>query len=95
MQENLALSKGMLVSEAVMMSLAPKIGRMTAHDLIEKAVHTAIKDEITLAEALTQMDGVTQHLSTEDIQSLTNPANYMGLASEMVDRVLRFQASLI
>ncbi|MEM7030704.1 MAG: adenylosuccinate lyase family protein [Chloroflexota bacterium] len=88
MQKNLALSKGLLVSEAVMMALAPKIGRMTAHDLVEEAVHMSLTENIGLADALLQIDLVTRWLSTEDIQSLTTPANYMGLSEKIVDRVI-------
>ena len=88
MVQNLALTRGLLVSEAVMMALAPKIGRSRAHDLLEKAVSDSIDNGIGLAEALQKIDDVTVHLSQAEITSLTDPANYTGLASQMVDRLL-------
>jgi 3-carboxy-cis,cis-muconate cycloisomerase len=88
MVQNLGLTRGLLVSEAVMMALAPKIGRSRAHDLLEEAVEHSIQDGLTLEQVLKKMDGVTAHLSPAEIESLTDPANYTGLASQMVDRVL-------
>ena len=88
MAQNLALTRGLLVSEAVMMALAPKIGRSRAHDLLEEAVADSINNGTGLAEALQKIDEVTNHLSQAEIESLTNPANYTGLASQMVDRLL-------
>ncbi|MFK7803348.1 MAG: adenylosuccinate lyase [Anaerolineae bacterium] len=88
MQQNLALTKGLLVSEAVMMALAPKIGRSRAHDLLEEAVEHSLSHGLTLEEALLTIDEVSSHLNNTEIKSLTNPANYTGLASQMVDRVL-------
>lgn len=89
MTQNLALTKGLLVSEAVMMALAPKIGRSRAHDLLEDAVAHSLEHTLTLKEALLRLDKVTAHLSPAEINSLTDPANYTGLASKMVDRVLK------
>ena len=88
MTQNLALTKGVLVSEAVMMALAPKIGRSRAHDLLEEAVEHALSHALTLEKSLSSLDQVTAHLSLAEISSLADPANYTGLASMMVDRVL-------
>jgi 3-carboxy-cis,cis-muconate cycloisomerase len=37
MLHNLGVSKGLIVAEAVMMQLAPSIGRQQAHDLVYDA----------------------------------------------------------
>jgi 3-carboxy-cis,cis-muconate cycloisomerase len=89
MAENLALTKGLLVSEAVMMALAPKIGRSRAHDLLEEAVEHALAHDLALGEALNSIKTVAQHLTTAEIDQLTDPANYTGLASDMVERILK------
>jgi 3-carboxy-cis,cis-muconate cycloisomerase len=42
----------------------------------------------TLAEALAAVPEVTAHFDCAAIDRLTDPANYLGAAPEMVDRVL-------
>ncbi len=88
MLTNLGSSKGLIVGEAVMMGLAPVIGRQTAHDVVYAACRVAADTGCSLADALMQDPAVTAHLDEPRILQLTNPANYVGQAAEMVDRVL-------
>ena len=88
MAQNLALTKGLLVSEAVMMALAPIIGRIEAHHLLADAVQQTIDENSDLESVLLATPAVVEHLGAAKIRQLTNPANYTGLAGEMVDRVL-------
>ncbi len=88
MLRNLELTNGMIVSEAVMMGLAPHIGRQTAHDLVYDACRDAVTGNRPLYDVLAEMPAVTDKLSLAAIKSLCDPANYTGLAGEMVDRLL-------
>ena len=88
MAKNLGLSRGLIVAEAVMMGLAPFIGRQQAHDLVYDACRTVAERGGTLAEALMRNPAVTDKIDAETIARLTSPSNYLGLAPEMVDRVL-------
>jgi 3-carboxy-cis,cis-muconate cycloisomerase len=88
MRHNLGISKGLIVAEAVMMGLAPAIGRQQAHDLVYDACRTVNEQGGTLAEALAAMPAVMQHVDRATIDRLTDPANYLGLAPQMVDRAL-------
>ena len=88
MEKNLELTKGLIVSEAVMMALAPFMGRQKAHDLMAKISKQATHNNKSLYKVLISLPEVTKHLSGEQLKSLTNPKNYMGLAVQMVDRVL-------
>ena len=47
----------------------------------------------TLAEALADDPEVTRHFDRAAIDRLTDPANYLGLAPQMVDRVLASSAA--
>lgn len=85
---NLDQSKGLIVAEAVMMGLAPALGRQKAHDIVYDACRSANRDKLSLAEALQGNPIVTEHASRDDIARLTNPANYLGLAPQMVDRTV-------
>ena len=88
MLQNLAVSKGLIVAEAVMMGLAPHTGRQEAHDVVYAACREVNEGGGTLAEALAKQPGVTQHLDSAAIARLTDPANYLGMAPQMVDRAI-------
>lgn len=94
MRRNLGLSKGLIVAEAVMMGLAPAMGRQQAHDVVYDACRTVNEHGGTLAEALCALPAVTAHVDRAAIERLTDPANYLGLAPEMVDRALAASAAL-
>ena len=92
MKHNLGISRGLIVAEAVMMGLAPHTGRQQAHDLVYDACRTVNEKGGTLAEALAALPEVTRHLDRAAIDRLTDPANYLGLAPQMVDRALALSA---
>jgi len=92
MRENLAISKGLIVAEAVMMGLAPHTGRQEAHDIVYAACREVNEGGGTLAEALARHPEVTRHLDRAAIERLSDPANYLGSAPQMVDRVLACSA---
>ena len=88
MAENLDISRGLIVAEAVMMGLAPQIGRQEAHDVVYDACRHANEKSVTLAEALSADPRVASRIDRVTIDHLTSPNNYLGLAPDMVDRVL-------
>ncbi len=88
MASNLDTSQGLIVAEAVMMGLAPHVGRQDAHDLVTAACRLANDTGTSLADALGRQPDVTAHLDAAAIERLTDPANYLGAAPAMVDRVL-------
>jgi 3-carboxy-cis,cis-muconate cycloisomerase len=88
MAENLDISRGLIVAEAVMMGLAPQLGRQDAHDVVYDACRLANEKGISLAEALSADKRVAARIDRATIDRLTAPKNYLGLAPDMVDRVL-------
>lgn len=89
MKRNLEITRGSVVSEAVMMGLAPKLGRQFAHDLVYELCRRSVKEDIPLLTLLCADDKVRESgLSKEELEGLCDPANYTGLSVEMVDRVL-------
>ena len=88
MAENLDISRGLIVAEAVMMGLAPQLGRQDAHDVVYDACRVANEKGIALADALSADQRVSERIDRATIERLTAPKNYLGLAPEMVDRVL-------
>jgi 3-carboxy-cis,cis-muconate cycloisomerase len=89
MRENLDLTHGLIVAEAVMMAVAPKLGRQNAHDIVYAACREAIEGNRHLADILEGMPEVVEALGSVDaVRRHCDPANYLGLSGEMVDRVL-------
>jgi 3-carboxy-cis,cis-muconate cycloisomerase len=89
MRDNLDLTHGLIVAEAVMMAVAPKLGRQHAHDVVYGACREAIEGHGHLADILAGMPEIVEALGGVDaIRRHCDPANYLGLSGEMVDRVL-------
>ena len=94
MTQNLGISKGLIVAEAVMMGMAPFVGRQQAHDIVYEACRKVNEHGGTLAEALAAIPVVTQHFDRAAIDRLTDPANYLGLAPQMVDRAVELSRGI-
>jgi 3-carboxy-cis,cis-muconate cycloisomerase len=88
MAKNLDISRGLIVAEAVMMGLAPQLGRQEAHDVVYDACRRANEEHISLKDALSADPKIASRIDSATIERLTSPANYLGLAPQMVDRVL-------
>jgi len=88
MRANLDLTKGLIVSEAVMMGLGPYLGRQYAHDLIYDICRQVVATDRPLVELLAENAEIAKHLDRRALEKLCDPANYLGEAGAMVDRVL-------
>ncbi len=88
MRTNLDLTKGLIVSEAVMMGLGPYLGRQYAHDLVYDICRNVIATGRPLVDLLAENEEVSKHLDRAALAKLCDPANYLGEAGAMVDRVL-------
>jgi 3-carboxy-cis,cis-muconate cycloisomerase len=88
MRANLDITRGLIVSEAVMMGLGPHIGRQYAHDLVYDICRQVVATGRTLLDLLAENREVGKHLDRAALEKLCDPANYLGQAGEMVDRVL-------
>ena len=88
MRRNLHAAGGAIMAEAVMMGLAPKLGREAAHHVVKHATDAALASGSALAEALMQEQAVASHMDEAAIRRLTDPASYLGAADRFIDRVL-------
>jgi 3-carboxy-cis,cis-muconate cycloisomerase len=68
--------------------MAPYIGRQQAHDIVYDACRAVNEQGGTLADALAALPAVTEHFDRAAIDRMTDPANYLGLAPDMVDRAV-------
>ena len=88
MRRNLDAGGGLIMSEAVMMGLAPTLGRGTAHEVVHHACDVALAEGVTLAAALGREARVTAALDQAGIARLTDPAAYLGSTKDWIDAVL-------
>lgn len=89
MRQNLDLTNGLIVAEAVMMELGQFVGRQEAHEIVYAACAEALNQQTALYHVLVATPAVTAHLSAEKLQALVDPANYLGVTQQMIDNVLR------
>jgi 3-carboxy-cis,cis-muconate cycloisomerase len=94
MRANLEVTHGLIFGEAVQMVLAEQMGRQPAHELVETACQSAQKQQRHLRDVLAGDPKVKQHLSEKDLQRLFDPAGYLGVAGELMDRVLAAHTAL-
>ncbi|MFZ4407990.1 MAG: 3-carboxy-cis,cis-muconate cycloisomerase [Paracraurococcus sp.] len=88
MRRNLDSTGGLIVAEAVMMGLAPVMGRGEAHHVVHHACDVALAEGIPLATALLRDPQVADKLTPAEVERLTDPAGYLGAAEAFVDRVV-------
>ena len=93
MRANLDLTQGLIVAEAVMMGLAPRLGRQSAHDKVYAACREALEQGRSLFDVLTADPAIRAALPEEQLRKLCDPANYLGSAAAMVDQVVRMPRS--
>lgn len=89
MRQNLDMTRGLIVAEAVMMGLAPHLGRQNAHDTVYEACREALGQGRSLFEVLKSKPDIAAALPEERLRALCDPANYLGSAQRMVDAIVR------
>ena len=88
MRSNLELTRGLVLAEAVSIALAQRIGRDTAHHLIEQCCRQAIAEQRHLREVLGEQAEVCEQLSAAELDRLLDPGHYLGQAQRWVARAL-------
>ncbi len=87
MSENLGLTHQFVYAEAVMMALAPHLGRQKAHNLVEMAVNDA-RGGKTFFDTLQQSPEISNILSESDLRIIFKGEVHAEAADRMVREVL-------
>lgn len=95
MLRNLQSTNGLIVGEAVMMGLAPHVGRQPAHDLVYEACRTSIEKKKSLYEVLAATQAITNKITEEELQKLCDPLNYLGASQLQVDEIIKIAGQYI
>lgn len=88
MLASLEATQGYVLSEGVMLALAQKVGKQTAHDIVYTTAMAAFEADRPLKEAVLENEKITAHLSVEEIEELFDYRRQLGLCPEFVDRVV-------
>ena len=87
MRRNLGRTNGLIMAEQAMFLLGEKIGKHTAHEEVRIAARAAWEKGTTLEAELAARPGVAKYV-TADFRKQLEPAAYLGLAPESVDRTV-------
>ena len=88
MARNLELTQGLVLAEAVSIVLAQRVGRDTAHHLLEQCCKRAVAEQRHLRAVLGEEPQVTAQLGSAELDNLLNPAHYLGQAQVWVERAV-------
>ena len=86
MRENLDLSGGLIMSEAIMLELGRQIGRQQAHDVVYEAAQASFIEGKSFADCLAEEPDVSARMSPEQIQALLDPTAYTGACRLFAER---------
>jgi 3-carboxy-cis,cis-muconate cycloisomerase len=85
MRANLGVTGGLVMAEALMMRLAPKLGRSRAKKLVERASRESVRSGRPLAEVASADSDIVAQLG-RNLELM--PEAYLGDAAALVERVL-------
>ncbi|MBV6305102.1 adenylosuccinate lyase family protein [Candidimonas humi] len=89
MRANIDVTRGQVMAESVMMALAPALGRKHAHRVVSALCNEALERDDDLRAVLARSPEIMQALSPAELDRALDPANYVGMASTVVDNVVR------
>jgi len=86
MLENINLTQGRTMSEAVMMALSRKgVNRQEAHEMLRKLAIKSAVEKRPFKQVLLQDEFVSAKLSKKEIEYALNPKNYLGTAVKQAE----------
>ncbi len=89
MRQNLNLSGGLIMAEALMLELGKEIGRQRAHDAVYDAAQGSVTRGRPFRELLAADPHVQARLRPDQIERLLDPAQYTGLCQVFAERGAR------
>ena len=89
MRRNLDLTRGYVLSEAVMLALAEQIGKQSAHQIVYELSMRGVEQGLTFKQALLADERVTARMSEREIDALLDYRAHIGQIPEMIERVVQ------
>lgn len=88
MRDNLGLTHGLIMAEALAMALAPHIGRDEAYRIVQRACDRAIQTGQQLREVAASDEQIRTALSPESIERAFDISAYLGSTDAFIERAL-------
>lgn len=88
MRANLEIGGGAMMAEALMMALAPQLGRHEAHHLVERLVKQAVAGNRSLRETALEDEAAVSALGPDRIERALQPDGYLGVAGASIDEAV-------
>lgn len=90
MRENMNLTQGRTMSEAVMIALTRKgMGRQEAHELVRRLAIKSAQERISFKQVLLEDPNVMRLLNEREIDEVLDPENYLGTAIDQVELCIK------
>ena len=94
MARNLEITRGRIMSEAVMMKLARRgMGRKRAYELMRRLSREAFMENRSLLEVLEESPEVAKYISFDELKETIEPKNYLGKNRELIGRAVSYAKS--
>ncbi|MCW3997347.1 MAG: adenylosuccinate lyase [Candidatus Bathyarchaeota archaeon] len=89
MLDNVSLTQGRIMSEAIMMQLTRKgVNRQEAHELLRKLTIKSEIEKRQFKQILMENKFISKKLNENEINKTLNPKNYLGTALKQVEKFL-------
>ena len=88
MLQNLEATKGLVLSEALMLALAARLGRETAHRLVSAAAQVAREKGLFLEQAARESPEISAALPEAELRGVFDYRRHTGQCGALVDRYL-------
>ena len=89
-KKNLAITKGAILTEKIMIELVDKgIGRQEGHEIMRKTAIEAKKKNISMKTILMNNPKIKNIFNETEIDSMLDPGNYLGKAEEQVEILVK------
>jgi 3-carboxy-cis,cis-muconate cycloisomerase len=88
MRYDMDITGGLVMSESVAAALSPALGRAAAQDLVTRAARRSVDSGRPFRKVLLELSEVSDELGEAGLDAALNPAAYLGVTSELIDRTL-------
>ncbi len=91
MRADMDATGGLVMSESVAAALADGLGRSKAQALVEQAARRSVEEGRGFRDVLLELPEVSDALGPERLDAALDPAGYLGVSAELIDRALAEQ----
>jgi 3-carboxy-cis,cis-muconate cycloisomerase len=88
MRADMDTTGGLVMSESVVAALSGSLGRSDAQGLVEEAARRSVEQRRPFREVLLELPEVSGGLGVDGLDRALDPAGYLGVTAELIDRAL-------